>query len=156
MLLKQWNCIVNMTSKLIYIHVTSVLLQLWYHKMITWSIKWLPNNHIAVDIDHLLHYKKIQLLSPSNQVRKPERNRPPRRIRVRQKLMLKMDLKETGYESVGWIHLALVNFQVPKNGGHFFISCMSVSFSRTVLLGICLLGPQFGLEILPSIWMKSH
>jgi hypothetical protein len=39
-------------------------------------------------------------------VRKPEGKRPLRRLRCRWKDRLKMDIGETGWEGVEWIHLA--------------------------------------------------
>jgi hypothetical protein len=74
---------------------------------------------------------------------KPERKRPLRGPRRRWEDNIRMDLRETGWESVNWIQLAqdrdqwraavntVMNLRFPYQAGNFLTSWVTVSFSSS-------------------------
>jgi hypothetical protein len=79
-------------------------------------------------------------------IRKPEGKRPVGRPRHRWEDNIKMDLRERGWKSVDWMHLAqgrdqlravvntVMNLRLPYKVGNFLTSLAPVSFSRRILL----------------------
>jgi hypothetical protein len=79
-------------------------------------------------------------------VRKAEGKRPLGRPKHTQEDVIRMDLRERGWEGVDWLCIAdsrdqwlalvktVINFLVPLTARNFFTSCITVSFSRRTLL----------------------
>jgi hypothetical protein len=79
-------------------------------------------------------------------VGKPEGKRPLGRPRQRWEHNIRIDLRETGWKVVDWVHLLQdraqwrtpvnteMNFRVPLKAGNFLTSWVTVSFSRRTLL----------------------
>jgi hypothetical protein len=77
--------------------------------------------------------------------RKPERKRSPGRPSRRWE-DIRMDVREIGWEGVGWIHLlqgrdqwravvkAVMNLRVPREAENFLINWATISFSRSTML----------------------